>query len=594
MKKKSEYRHYTSRRDFLKKTGMAALALTAGSSLQIAQAAREKVPGKSGHGPLNILMIVTDQERYLRPDELPLGYRLPGHEKLMSRGITFDNHQIGSCVCTPSRAVIYTGQHIQQNGMFDNTNFPWSTDLSTDIPTLGDMMRQQGYYSAYKGKWHLTDEFETANKLHMPKRLLVEEMEEYGFSDYFGIGDVIGHTEGGYLHDGVITSMTKSWLRGKGSNLGAENKPWFMAVNLVNPHDVMFYNTDLPGQPPQQAETAMMHLNQDPATGQYRQRWDPKLPVSRNQPVIGKDRPAAHENFAVGRSALVGRVPNEDDRWRRLNNYYLNCLQDADRHVLGILDELDDLGMSDNTIVIYTADHGELGGAHGLSGKGATAYREQQNVPFIVSHPAYPGGKHCKAVTSHVDIATTLIGLAGGKASSQANLPGKDISPLLRDPESAAFDAIRPGALYNYSMLAFVDGDFLSKISQFTRDGGKPSEIPKQNWRPNLAKRGAIRSVYDGRYKFNRYFSPQEHHTPKSIEALFANNDVELFDLVTDPNEMKNLAMDRRGNGGLLVAMNDKLNALIESEVGEDDGQMMPDGKDANWKLDPGITRLRL
>ena len=594
MKKKSEYRHYTSRRDFLKKTGMAALALTAGSSLQIAQAAREKVPGQSGHGPLNILMIVTDQERHLRPDELPLGYRLPGHEKLMSRGITFDNHQIGSCVCTPSRAVIYTGQHIQHNGMFDNTNFPWSTDLSTDIPTLGDMMRQQGYYSAYKGKWHLTDAFETANKLHMPKRILVEEMEEYGFSDYFGIGDVIGHTEGGYLHDGVITSMTKSWLRGKGSNLGAENKPWFMAVNLVNPHDVMFYNTDLPGQPPQQAETAMMHLNRDPSTGQYSQQWDPKLPVSRNQPVTGKDRPAAHENFAVGRSALVGRVPNEDDRWRRLNNYYLNCLQDADRHVLGILDELDDLGMSDNTIVIYTADHGELGGAHGLSGKGATAYREQQNVPFIVSHPAYPGGKHCKAVTSHVDIATTLIGLTGGKAPSQANLPGKDISPLLRDPESASFDAIRPGALYNYSMLAFVDGDFLSKVSQFIRDGGKPSEIPEKNWRPNLAKRGAIRSVYDGRYKLNRYFSPQEHHTPKSIEALFANNDVELFDLVTDPNEMNNLAMDRRGNGDLLVAMNDKLNALIESEVGEDDGQMMPDGKDANWKLDSGITKLRL
>ena len=106
--------------------------------------------------------------------------------------------------------------------------------------------------------------------------------------------------------------------------------------------------------------------------------------------------------------------------------------------------------------------------------------------------------------------------------------------------------------------------------------------------------RGAIRSVYDGRYKLNRYFSPQEHHTPKSIEALFANNDVELFDLVTDPNEMTNLAMDRRGNGDLLVAMNDKLNALIESEVGEDDGQMMPDGKDTNWKLDPGITKLRL
>ena len=428
----------------------------------------------------------------------------------------------------------------------------------------------------------------------MPKRLLGEEMEAYGFSDYFGIGDIIGHTEGGYLHDGVITSMTKSWLRGKGSSLAAENKPWFMAVNLVNPHDVMYYNTDLPGQPAKQAETAMMRLNREHATEQFSKQWNPKLSASRNQPFSGNSRPAAHDNFAEGRGALVGRVPNEDDRWSRLNNYYFNCLQESDRHLLEILNELDDLGISDNTVIIFTADHGELGGAHGLSGKGATAYREQQNVPFIVAHPSYSGGKHCKSVTSHADIATTLISLSGGKPASQNNLPGKDISLLLKNPESAKFDAIRSGALYNYNMLAFVDGDFLSKVSKFLREGGKPTEIADKNWRPNLNKRGAIRSVFDGRYKLNRYFSPMEHHKPKSIEELFANNDVELFDVKSDPNEMNNLAKDKRANGDLIVAMNNKLNVLIDTEVGDDDGQMLPTGKDVNWKLDPSISKLRM
>ncbi len=112
----------------------------------------------------------------------------------------------------------------------------------------------------------------------------------------------------------------------------------------------------------------------------------------------------------------------------------------------------------------------------------------------------------------------------------------------------------------------------MTKISQFIRDGGKPSELPEKNWRPDLSKRGAIRSVYDGRYKLNRYSSPQEHHIPRSIEELFANNDVELFDLESDPKEMNKLATNRRGNGDLLIAMNDKLNALIESEIGEDNG----------------------
>ena len=586
---KVENRLGISRREFIKGAGASVLATTTGLGVSGSAAAL----GQKG-GRYNILLIVTDQERYLRREELPDGYRLPGRAKLAARGVTFENHQIASCVCTPSRAVLYTGQHIQKNGMFDNTNFPWANDLSTDFTTVGDLLRRQGYYTAYKGKWHLTDEFETANNLHAPKRLLSEEMEEYGFSDYFGIGDMIAHTEGGFLHDGVITAMTRSWLRGRARSLGAENKPWFMAVNLVNPHDVMYYNTDVAGEPPKQAATAMMHLNRDPTTERFSRRWDVKLPVSRNQAVTGPGRPAAHEEFAVARSGLVGRIPNDDERWRRLNNYYFNCVDDADRHVLEILTELDDVGLSDDTIVILTSDHGEHAGAHGLSGKGATGYRENLHVPFIVSHPDFQGGKRCRALTSHLDIAPTLVGLAGGGAVERGELPGRDISPVLRDPEAARVDAVRPASLFNYNMFTYVDGDFLTKVSQFIREGGKPSDLPGQGWRPNLAKRGAIRTVFDGRYKLNRYFSPQEHNMPRSIEELFANNDVELFDLEDDPNEVDNLAMDRRKSSDLLVAMNEKLNETIESEVGEDLGQMLPGGDDANWALDPSVTKLRM
>ena len=578
-----------SRRDFIKQAGSAAVVGAAAFGLPGARAAHAK-----GSGRYNILMIVTDQERHLRPSDLPSGYDLPGHERLATRGVTFENHQIASCVCTPSRAVLYTGQHIQKNGMFDNTNFPWASDLPTDFTTIGDLLRQQGYYTAYKGKWHLTDAFETANRLDMPDRILSKEMEEYGFSDYFGIGDMIAHTEGGYLHDGVTTSMTRSWLRGRATRLGMEKKPWFMAVNLVNPHDVMYYNTDLPGAPRVQARTAMTHLNREPSTEQFARKWDVKLPESRNQPVAGKGRPSAHEEYAIARSGLVGRVPNEDARWERLNNYYLNCIQDADRHVVEILNELDDLGMTDNTVVILTSDHGEHAGAHGLSGKGATGYREQQNVPLIISHPDASKGKHCKAVTSHVDIATTLMGIAGVSAGSESVLPGRDISALLGDPESASVDALRPGTLFNYNMFAYQDGSFLTKVSEFVREGGNLSELPSKGWRPDLTKRGAIRSAFDGRYKLNRYYSPLEHHTPQTIEELFAHNDVELFDLENDPNEVDNLAQDQRKNGDLLVAMNGKLNQLIESEVGEDNGQMLPTGPNANWTLDPDVAKLRM
>ncbi|MHC4757843.1 MAG: sulfatase-like hydrolase/transferase [Planctomycetota bacterium] len=583
-----------SRRDFIKATCSVTLAMGAAGGLvgPVAAQAQNKT-GHSSSGPYNILMIVTDQERHLRQSELPIGFNPRGHERLAERGVVFENHQIASCVCTPSRAVIYTGQHIQNNGMFDNTNFPWSNDLSTDIDTIGDMLRKEGYYAAYKGKWHLNDEFETTNDLHAPKKLLVDEMEEYGFSDYFGIGDIIAHTEGGYLHDDVITAMSRNWLRSRGEQLRQENKPWFLAVNITNPHDVMYYNTDLPGQAEQSAG-AMFHLNREPNHPIYHVQWDAILPKSRNQSLQEPGRPAAHYDYIQSRGAMVGIVPNEDSRWQRLNNYYLNCLRDADRHLVEILDELENLGISDKTIVIYTADHGELCGAHGISGKGATGYREQNNVPFIISHPAYKGGKRCKAVTSHVDIAPTLVSIARGKSSEVKGLCGKDITALLENPEKASFDALRPGALYNFNMFAYIDSEFLPRVAKFFAEGGNPEDLANQGFRPNLKKRGAIRSIYDGRYKFNRYYSPTEHHTPRTIEELFANNDVELFDVKNDPLEMKNLAVDSNRYGDILLAMNDKLNLLIEQEVGEDIGQMLPGGADANWRLGPEIRHLRM
>ena len=88
-------------------------------------------------GPYNILFILTDQERFFRPGELPVGFSLPAHERLTKQGTTFVNHRINSCVCTPSRSVLYTGQHIQHTRMFDNTNFPWISSMSTDIPHRG-------------------------------------------------------------------------------------------------------------------------------------------------------------------------------------------------------------------------------------------------------------------------------------------------------------------------------------------------------------------------------------------------------------------------------------------------------------------------
>jgi len=585
--------HDESRRDFLRLAGAGAVGIGTGlgASGLAAASDRSARAGSAGApaGPYNILFFLNDQERFFGPGELPAGYSLPAHERLRRRGTTFLNHRINSCVCTPSRSVLYTGQHIQHTGMFDNSNFPWIKSMSTEIRTVGDLLREAGYYTAYKGKWHLTKEFETVNKPgEAPTKMFTKEMEDYGFSDYYGIGDQIGHTRGGYQFDGITAAHAASWMRMKGRDLSAQGKPWFLAVNIVNPHDVMFYDTDAPGTPVHSLR-GLGHVARDPLDPLYAKQWSFKLPASHAQPLDAPGRPAAHRDFLRSHDAMIGAIPNEEPRWRRRHNYYLNCLRDADRNIATVLAELDAAGLAERTIVVLTADHGDMDGAHQLHAKGGLAYREQNHVPFIVVHPAYAGGRQCRAVTSHVDLAPTLVAFTGAapekKAAIVKGLPGKDLSGLLAAPDTAALGAVRDGALFNYNMFAYLDGDFLLKAVEHLNKGGKPAELKAAGVVPDMRKRGAVRSVYDGRYVFARYFSPRQHNRPANLEQLYGVNDLELYDTQADPLEMKNLAAGDKPQRELVAAMNDKLNRLIDAEVGEDRGQMLPGGADAGWEV---------
>jgi arylsulfatase len=541
----------------------------------------------------NVLFVLTDQERHFDPWPVPL----PGHERLARSGVTFTNHLISSCVCTPSRSVIYTGQHIQHTGMFDNAGFPWQPDLPTSFITIGKIMRALGYFTAYQGKWHMTSAMEHENKEWEVTQSFMDLMDEYGFSDFIGVGDLIGHAQGGYKFDPLTTAAAVRWLRGRGQLLNQQGTPWYLAVNLVNPHDIMFFNTDAPGQWVQEG-TNFTEINRAMDHEIYRAEWnDIPLPETWRQPLDAPGRPAAHQNYRDCNAAMVGMIPNEAARWRRFQNYYFNCLRDVDQHIEQLLDELDALSLTHNTVVIFTSDHGELGGSHGgLWGKGATTYREQNRVSLIVSHPALPGGTICRAVTSHVDLVPTIVGLTGRHPQAGSHLldsaVGKDLSSLLDSPEEARIDAVRDGALFNFNMVLYMDPAFLRSGLELWRQK-QAGQITTEAFqaqltslRPDLGSRGHIRSIFDGRYSFSRYFAPTRFNTPTTLEDLGANNDVELYDLETDPNELNNLAMDASMHGELLQAMNEKLNRLIEVEVGVDDGAFLAAAKAA--ALNPG------
>ena len=189
-------------------------------------------------------------------------------------------------------------------------------------------------------------------------------------------------------------------------------------------------------------------------------------------------------------------------------------------------------------------------------------------------------GRHLDAVHD-----TSLIASLDKRAAIVKGLPGKDLSPLLAAPERVELNAVRDGMLFNYNMFAYLDGGFLNKAVDYMKQGGNPKKLKGAGIVPDMRKRGAVRSVYDGRYVYSRYFSPKQHNRPTTLEEIHRVNDVELFDTQADPLEMNNLAMAGTEQRELVIAMNDKLNRLIDAEVGEDRGQMLPGGIDAGWEV---------
>jgi arylsulfatase len=175
-----------NRREFLAQTSGIVATTLAGSlfsdaiaakdsgtaSTQARPASASRLTGRSLSKP-NLLFVFSDQERYF--NKLPSGLSLPAHERLQKTGVTFHNHYCPAVMCTSSRSVLLTGLTTVDNGMFENTDVAYVSDLSTKIPTIGHMLRKAGYYTAYKGKWHLGQKFESAEETSD----LTKEMEKY-------------------------------------------------------------------------------------------------------------------------------------------------------------------------------------------------------------------------------------------------------------------------------------------------------------------------------------------------------------------------------------------------------------------------------
>ncbi|HET9728981.1 MAG TPA: sulfatase-like hydrolase/transferase, partial [Acidimicrobiia bacterium] len=471
----------------------------------------------------NILLVVSDQERDRH--WLPKSVKLPWRERLLREGVELTNYYTHSSPCSPSRASLFTGQYLPQHKVVDNVIWREHLELDPQIPTIGSILRDAGYRSSYIGKWHLS-------------HAVSPDMTAYGFMDWDGNDrHFMGWAGTGVHFDPIIAANAAEWLRQHAITL---DQPWFLTVALVNPHDVMWFPIDQPAyhdDPAHAEEIAFVEQLLDLSrwkdddllplfTDDYDQVCD-DLPPNFDDDLL--DKPATHRQWRWDQQhGMWGYIdPRDTKSWLRHLDYYVKLTQMGDDSLGTVLQALEASGAYDDTIVIFTSDHGDMCGSHGLRSKGPFVYEEIMHVPCYVRVPGVTtGGTQASTLATHVDLASTIAALAGVDPTAQPSLKGVDLSPALADTHRAVRDHVL-----------------------FAHDTAHTPNINQTRY--------AIRGFFDGRTKYARYYGvgggkpstglwgADPGKKLYDVDAAFEDHEHEWYDLENDPHELVNLAHDR-------------------------------------------------
>lgn len=662
---------------------------------------------KGGEARPNILLITCDQYRFPRfsygpdggfdeplkqilgfqgrvDDSNPYALFFPGLLRLRDHAVVLRNHTIAASACTPSRAVIYTGQYgtktgvTQTDGLFkngDSPNFPWLE--AGGIPTLGTWLRAAGYTTHYFGKWHVSNPPD-------------HSLESYGFDDWeesYPEPHGAQFNNLGIYRDSGFTDSACAFLRRQGlasnynrasASMAAADPdttgpdasaipPWFAVASFTNPHDIATYPgviaqalpdpDSLSGtqsifgpltvppagavSPPPVAGTIRMPLNPDdfpqdcarpaPTQGesladkpscQHEAAYKVGLALAAKGgfnivdsvkgalPDGAPQTGGGHGEEAAVALSLKSCIPLQlaDDpeaNCRLFLQLYAWLHAVVDVHIDAVLTALEESGQAGNTIVLFLADHGEYGAAHGMMiEKWYTAYQEALHVPVVVRFPKVTVTSDCHSepaqldiLSSHLDILPTVLGFAGVDAEQRRSigaelamnrpvppLPGVDLSGIIEralTDDRAAVPVIEPDGEVREGVLFITDDEITAPLP--------PSRTAqeKRSYEEFAVYQAVVEAVREGRGKGPVALAPGSVKQPNHVRCVRtrdwkmaryfdpsgkAPQEWEMYDLRNDPNEAVNLvevvgspprARADLPNGAKMQAAADRLAALL-------------------------------
>ncbi len=406
----------------------------------------------------NIVIILTDQQTNDCLSALGNpNLNTPNMDFLVQQGVFFTEAYCTTPVCGPSRSTLLTSRMAHETGVVWNSTF-----MSPKLPTIGHVFGKAGYNTAWAGKWHLPESYPAQTK-----------KDSVGGFKVIPFQSLEKSWELGAATDGPIADAAVKFLDGY-----RDAKPFLLTVSLHNPHDICW----VPRTPGNYAKA-------DQIKGKL-----PPLPPNHNPPMaepqfIQEKRKMDH----YGDELLLASHYTEAD-WQAYLYHYYQFTEQVDREIGKIREALRRKKLNDNTIIVFTSDHGDGAAAHRWAAK-LSLYEEVVTVPFSISWKGHiPAGRVDRnQLVSLLDLAPTLCDYAG--IPKPPAFSGRSLRKIIDNPDAT---------LRDYLVVQLED----DKLDQSRH----------------------ARMIRNRRFKYNVFSRGDKNE--------------QLFDLWNDPGETQNLAYE--------------------------------------------------
>jgi arylsulfatase A-like enzyme len=522
----------------------------------------------------NIIVFVVDELRYptLENQNDPVFKKfwdeLRGYTAVKEMGLEFTNHYTNSTACTPARNCLYTAQHknfttiSQTSGIAKSKNDPYLTWLDpTKTKNMGNYFKNLDYETIYVGKWHLSEEKEYETVNDKSERVLENEqkykdeccLKRFGWDQWIGPEPHGARLQdSGYVRDPIFIDQALDYLSTR-----SKTKPYIMAINLVNPHDIVLYPKivlDLTRDVEEDEELVYKTLFPTiPTSPDFNARTlNLRLPSTlcenlELKPKIQREYKHIYENNLFLPSHMFEEIFSNPLQELQ---FYCHCIKTVDEQLYRFITDYKTKFNDNNTWFIYTADHGDLMLDHGLRQKWHNAYNSTIHIPLIISHfnPTISTQfkyKTCNNLTQSVDIVPTILVLSNNKLTLTNNkldvhdypFHGHSLTPYLKNPTKqlhnvvyfSTSDEITKGSSQITLLAVFLEMD--------------PTHFKYEHLKNNVHCEAIVFYSKKNLLKLVRYYN--------DIDNYSINDDFELYNLDYDPIESHNLYKSYDGTNEL-------------------------------------------